>query len=162
MNAPKAEAFESVKGQIGYCGIWCGSCVAGNGTLRELTKRYEEMSRAYGLKKWAPKDFDYEEFSKALTSIQNMPLCPGCLKGGGRQDCEMRTCASNKGLDECIDCGEVAECKHVQILERMRSGALAAGLFVKAEHADGQRLLEKWGAELKRKWPSCILFSSDR
>ena len=98
MDAEKAETSENVKSQIGFCGIWCGSCMVGNGTLRELTKRYEEMTNAYGLGKWCPKDFDYGEFSKGLASIQRMPLCIGCLKGGGRDDCEIRACASNKGL----------------------------------------------------------------
>ena len=42
----KAKAFENVQGQIGFCGIWCGSCVVGNGTLKELTKRYEEIISA--------------------------------------------------------------------------------------------------------------------
>ena len=43
------ESFEDVKGQIGCCGIWCGSCVVGNGALRELTRRYEEIVENYGL-----------------------------------------------------------------------------------------------------------------
>jgi hypothetical protein len=48
MGAPEKKAFENVKSQIGFCGIWCGSCVVGNGTLRELTRKFEEMTRAYG------------------------------------------------------------------------------------------------------------------
>jgi hypothetical protein len=32
------------------------------------------------------KDFDYAEFAKGLKSIQSMPPCPGCLKGGGNPD----------------------------------------------------------------------------
>jgi len=60
------ESFEGVRGQIGYCGIWCGSCVVGNGALRELTRRYEELVRAYGLEGWAPGNFDFGEFKKGL------------------------------------------------------------------------------------------------
>ena len=71
----KVKPFENVKDQIGYCGIWCGSCVVGNGTLRELTKRYEEIIKSYGLEHWAPKDFDFKEFMKGLASIETMPLC---------------------------------------------------------------------------------------
>ncbi len=37
-----AEAFDRVKAQIGACGIWCGSCAVGNGSLRELSRRFEE------------------------------------------------------------------------------------------------------------------------
>jgi hypothetical protein len=41
--------FENVRDQIGFCGIWCGSCAVGNGALRELTKRYEDVVKGYGL-----------------------------------------------------------------------------------------------------------------
>jgi hypothetical protein len=158
MKGTLRKAFENVREQIGFCGIWCGSCVVGNGTLRELTERYEEIIGAYGLEEWAPRDFDYKEFLKGLTSIRGMPLCPGCLKGGGRDNCEMKACASNKNIDDCSECHESAACKHVEILQTMRSGALAAGLFVKTEEVDRQQLIEEWTAELKSQWPCCILF----
>ncbi len=155
-------AFELVKNQIGFCGIWCGTCVVGNGTLRELTKRYAEMIEAYGLKEWGPKDFDYQEFSKGLESIQAMPLCPGCLKDGGRDNCEMRTCASSKGIADCSECGKPEGCQHTELLQKMRSGALGAGLFVKTEKKDSQKLIKQWTAELKGKWPCSILFMEEQ
>lgn len=69
--------FENVKHQIGACGAWCGSCVVGNGVLKKLTKKYQEMIDAYGLREWGPKDLDYDEFAKGVRSIQAMPSCPG-------------------------------------------------------------------------------------
>ncbi|MDH5787087.1 MAG: DUF3795 domain-containing protein, partial [Candidatus Bathyarchaeota archaeon] len=89
----KIETFENVKDQIGFCGIWCGSCVVGNGVLRELTKRYGEIIKKYGVDEWGPKDFDVKEFMNGLASIQTIPVCQGCLKDGGRTNCEMRNCA---------------------------------------------------------------------
>jgi len=71
----KAEPFENVKNPIGFCGIWCGSCAVGHGVLRELTRRYGEIIKMYGLEEWAPKDFDFGEFKKGLASIQAVPLC---------------------------------------------------------------------------------------
>ncbi|UCC73983.1 MAG: DUF3795 domain-containing protein [Gemmatimonadota bacterium] len=158
MGAGILEAFERVKDQIGFCGIWCGSCVVGNGTLRELTRRYEETTKAYGLQEWAPKDFDYAEFSKGLSAISDIPLCPGCLSGGGRDDCEIRACALSKNLDDCSQCPEPEKCEHAEILAKMRSGARAAGLFVKAGDEDREELLDRWSAALKRGWPCCVLF----
>jgi len=154
----RTEAFENVKNQIGFCGIWCGSCVVGNGTLRELTKKYETIIKNYDLEGWAPKDFDFKEFAKGLMSIQTMPLCPGCLKGGGRDNCEMKACASNKSINDCSECDQLEACKNLKILQKMRTGAQNAGLSVKTENADSQELIEKWTAELKSKWPCCILF----
>ncbi len=157
----KAKAFENVKDQIGACGIWCSSCVAGNGALKELTKKYDEIITRYDLEDWAPKDFDFKEFKKGLESIQGMPLCPGCLKGGGRPDCEIRECVSKKKINDCTECNQPEECK-IELLQTMRTGALDAGLFVKMEKADNQKLLEKWLAQIKSKWPSSVLFLTDK
>jgi hypothetical protein len=152
-----AETFENVKGQIGFCGIWCGSCVVGNGTLRDLTKRYKELINTYDLKDWGPKDFDFDEFYKGLESIENMPLCAGCLKGGGRDNCEIRACAKDKNLQDCTICDQFGRCE-IKLLKHMRSGALKAGLFVKSQNDDNTKVLEKWTQILKSKWPCCILF----
>ena len=157
----KTKAFENVKNQIGFCGIWCGSCVAGNGTLRELTKRYDRLIKDYGLEQWAPKNLDFKEFAKGLESIQIMPLCEGCLKGGGRPNCEIRTCAQKKNVEDCSQCSQQKTCKNLEILKTMRTGALSANLMVKVENVDRQKLVEKWTAELENKWPSCILFLED-
>lgn len=158
----KAKPFENVRNQIGFCGIWCGSCVAGNGALRELTKRYEEIIERYGVEEWAPKDFDFKEFMKGLALIQDMPLCQGCLKSNGRQNCEMRTCASNKNITDCSECDQPTACKNLEILQKMRTGARHAGLFVKTENVNRKELIEKWTAEMKNKWPCCILFLRDQ
>ena len=48
----ETKAFENVKDQIGRCGIWCGSCIVGNGTLITLTKRFEHLIKGYGVDKW--------------------------------------------------------------------------------------------------------------
>ena len=153
----KVKPFENVKNQIGFCGIWCGSCVVGNGALRELTKRYEEIIKRYGLEEWAPKDFDFQEFMKGLASIQAMPLCLGCLKGDGKPNCEIRICASNKKIADCSECDQPTACKNLEELQKMRIGARRAGLFVKTENVDRQELIEKWTNELKSKWPHFIL-----
>jgi len=158
----KVKSFENVKNQIGFCGIWCGSCVVGNGALRELTKRYEEIIRNYGLEKWAPKDFDFKEFKKGLASIQAIPLCQGCLKGDGKPNCEIRNCASNKNITDCSQCDQPMACKNSEILQKMRTGARHAGLFVKTENVDRRELVGKWTSELKRKWSHYILFIPDK
>jgi hypothetical protein len=152
------DAFDNVEAQIGACGIWCGSCVVGNGTLRELTRRFEELTVAYGSREWAPRDFSYEEFSQGLASIRDMGLCPGCVRGGGRDDCEIRACASRFGLDDCELCPEPAACQQAAIIETRRSGALEAGLVVRTGEAGRDELLAQWTADLAKRWPCRILF----
>jgi hypothetical protein len=153
-----SNAFDHVKNQIGFCGIWCGSCVVGNGTLKLLTQKYEEIINNYGLEEWVSKDFEFREFMKGLESIQATPVCNGCLKEDGRPDCEMRTCASNKKLNDCSECPDPETCEQTELLEKMRTGARNAGLFVKTQDVNRNELLEKWVLELKSSWPSCILF----
>ncbi|MGB2768918.1 MAG: DUF3795 domain-containing protein [Candidatus Zixiibacteriota bacterium] len=157
----KAESFENVKDQIGFCGVWCGSCVAGNGVLRELTRRYEDIIERYDLKEWGPKEFDFKEFMKGLRSIQEMPLWAGCLKGDGRPNWEMRACASCKRINDCSQCDQPSDCKNSEALQKMREGARDAGLLVKTEDVDRRRLIIKWTRELKNIWPHSILFMPD-
>lgn len=153
--------FDNVKSQIGACGIWCGSCVAGNGVLQVLTQKYAKIISDYGLEQWAPKDFDFEEFKKALSSIQKMPLCAGCLKDGGRDNCEIRTCVTDKKIADCSECKEPGKCTHMEILDKMRTGAKEAGLFVKMGNTDGRKLVAQWTEQLKNEWPSSLLFMND-
>jgi hypothetical protein len=155
------EFFENVKDQIGFCGVWCGSCVAGNGALRELTRRYDDIIKAYGLQEWGPKEFNFKEFKKGLRSIREMPLCEGCQKGDGKPNCEIRACASSKGINDCSQCDQSSDCKHSEALQKMREGALGAGLLVKTEDIDRRRLIMKWTRELRGKWPHSILFMPD-
>lgn len=154
----RMQAFENVKNQFGYCGIWCGSCVVGNGTLRELTQKYGEMLNAYGVLEWGVKDINRDAFFNALQAIESIPICDGCLKGGGRDHCELRSCALSRELTQCHDCS-TPECEHSTVLEHMRSGAHAAGLFVRTAHANNHELLDQWIMELKKGMPSCILFA---
>ncbi|UCE40289.1 MAG: DUF3795 domain-containing protein [Candidatus Aminicenantes bacterium] len=157
----KTKHYDNVKDQIGYCGIWCGSCVAGSGVLQELTRRYDKIINDYGLEQWAPKDFDFKEFVKGLQSIQNMPRCPGCVKGGGRDDCEIRACALDKDLADCSECARPENCENKELLETMQKGAEKAGLMVKTDKTDRNELLEKWIEQIKSKWSSSILFQNE-
>ncbi len=158
----KTKHFDSLKNQIGYCGIWCGSCVAGNGVLQVLTQKYAKIINDYGLEQWAPKDFDFEEFTNGLASIQKMPLCSGCLKGGGRNDCEIRMCVTDKKISDCSECDEPEKCTHTELLDKMRKGAKKAGLMVKMDNVGNQKLIEGWTDRLKNEWPSSILFIEDK
>lgn len=153
----RIEVFENVKDQIGYCGIWCGSCAVGNGSLKELTKRYDEIIKSYDLEHWAPKDFNFKEFKKGLSSIATVSMCQGCLKGGGRTDCEIRACALNNNLNDCSEC-ILPNCENSEILNHMRSGARDANLFVKSKDDNSQELIKKWSSKIKSKWPHYVLF----
>lgn len=151
------KSFNNVKTQIGYCGIWCGSCVVGNGILSYLAARYKKLIDAYDLPQWGPKDIDYALFKKALSSIQELAPCVGCIRGGGRDQCEMRVCAVDRRLMACSECRDEKKCDHRRILTYMRSGAIKAGLFVITKKADKRKLIKNWTLRLKRSWPGMVL-----
>jgi len=157
----ESKAFENVKNQIGYCGIWCGSCIVGNGTLKELTKKYAFILEGYGIDKWGADEqgFDGKEFMKSLQAIQNIPVCRGCLKGGGATNCKIRACATNKKLADCTECTEFMKCENREALDNVRTGALKVGMTAKTEKdkASRQQLIKKWTAEVSEQFPSCVV-----
>lgn len=156
--AVKTSAFSKVKDQVGFCGIWCGSCVVGNGTLKELTARYRKVIRDYDLEKWAPNTFDFNEFLKGLETIEATPSCAGCRKGGGWDTCPMRGCVKERKISDCAECDDQTACPHSVSLEKMRTGSVRAGLFVKIRRGSSEKLVGRWAQEIKTRWPSCILF----
>jgi hypothetical protein len=144
--------LENVIPQIGRCGIWCGSCVVGNGALTEIARRYREMVDSHGLEHWGAAGFDYSEFTKGLGCISQLEACPGCLRGGGREECPLRQCAQEQGLDTCVDCSEFPGCSHGELLEHMRSGAQSARLVVIHTRADWDRVVAGGESELSDSW----------
>ena len=150
------QAFDTVRGQIGVCGIWCGSCAVGNGALCEVTRRYSDAFDGYGVEDWAPPELDYEALSKSLSIVAESASCLGCRQGGGPANCEMKTCARGRNLRECRACEEV-ECPHYELLASTRRGALDAGLFVKTKPGRTYTWLKKCAPQLKNQFPGCVL-----
>jgi hypothetical protein len=152
--------FDNVRGQLGRCGIWCGSCVAGNGALALLSRRYADTVEKYGLPHWGPKEIDYDKLGDWLGLLSDLPPCRGCLAGDGDPSCKLRPCALENRLADCTACENFASCPHDEALQKVREGARDAGMRVKSP-GDGPEVLDRWTAELKRSWPSGVLFMED-
>lgn len=159
----ESKAFENVKNQLGYCAIWCGSCVVGNGALKETTKKYEHIIEGYGIDEWgaAEQGFNGQEFMMALKAIQNIPICAGCRKGGGNLSCKIRPCASKKKLNDCTECKEFMKCENQEALQKVRTGAFNVGMIIKTkkDKASQRELIKKWTSEIKGKFPCCVILS---
>lgn len=155
------EAYENVRDQIGGCGIWCGSCAVGNGSLRTLTARFEQVLDAHGVGHWAPAEMDYPAFTRSLSVLREIATCVGCRKGGGRDDCALRACAVERALADCAGCPEFGACPNDAVLEQMREGARTAGLFVREPDEDPADRLRDWSERVKTTWPSRILFEEE-
>lgn len=109
------EAFEKMKLQVGPCGITCGTCPLGNGTIAETSKKTLEYVNGYGIKEWAPlvpggKGLDWAGFEKTIGWLTTHGYCFGCEQGGGPPDCVIRICSKERGYELCSQCGDVDGC----------------------------------------------------
>ena len=145
----RSSAFRNVKDQIGYCGLWCGSCLVGNGTLNELAQKCGKAISDYGVNEWGPKEIDCNGLLKGLAAVGSMEPCVGCLKGGGRTNCEIRACARGKGIADCVECSKQRSCENSKIVQHMRSGARGVGMKVKEAAGDRSRQIERWMVEIE-------------
>ncbi len=116
---------ESVENQIGFCGIYCGNCDMGNGTIANTAKKLEKLVEDYEFEKWyqtvkvdESEKFDFDEFKKSLKWFQKYSLCPGCLEGGGVPDCKVRICAKEKGFEICSECDSLDSCEKLDWIEK--------------------------------------------
>ena len=152
------EALERVRNQVGFCGIWCGSCAVGNGCLSELGVGLRKLLVAYDAPQFAAVSIGWEPFLDTLGSLKQSVACAGCRMGGGRDDCEIRTCALRHGLDQCTECASFGSCEHTAILEHMRSEAARVGLSVLQQGESRHEALHAWTQTQAASWPCCILF----
>lgn len=117
----KQEAFNRVKDQMGPCGISCGGCSLGNGTVGETAEKLKQFIQMYGVAEWAPLipggfEVDFEKLDHSLDWIHTYTSCPGCEHGGGPPDCSIRSCAKERGFELCSQCSELEECGNFQWL----------------------------------------------
>jgi len=153
-------SFQNVRGQMGCCGIWCGSCIVANGALNALAREFEAILDGYDILTWGANDFDPGEFRKGLASLQSLPSCPGCARGGGRKDCALRACAEGYCVSGCTECVQFTGCPHAGLLRHMREGAEAAGLFVLSPGELAAPRIERWTESLKGRFPGSILWDA--
>ena len=105
-----------VSNQVGPCGITCGTCFLGNGTMAktmEEANRYISMS---GIKEWAPvvpggSGINWAKTEKALDWMSKYAYCAGCEQGGGPPECSIRNCANERGVGLCNECSELDICE---------------------------------------------------
>ena len=98
---------------------------------------------------------------KSLEGVQRIPVCRGCLKGGGAKGCKIRACATSRKIADCTECSEFMKCGNREALNNVRTGALKVGMTAKTEKdtAGRKQLIKKWKAEISERFPSFVVFS---
>jgi Protein of unknown function (DUF3795) len=143
-DSTESPAFKNVKNQLAYCGLWCGSCLVGNGTVNDLARDCRKALTDYGVDDWGPKNVDYPKLLEGLSVLSSMEPCVGCLRGGGKTDCQVRACAKEKGVKECVECGSHKTCKNVAFINHMRKGGARVGMKVKNKKGDSTDVVAEW------------------
>ena len=130
------EDYAIVKDQVAPCGLRCGECNLGNGSVAETAINLMKYIQAYDLPSWAHElpggvDIDFKRLDQNLIWVGRSLKCPGCLRGGGNPDCPIRLCSKEEGLSSCAQCADLKACTEFNWLgengERLKS-RLAKGL----------------------------------
>jgi hypothetical protein len=105
-----------VKNQVGHCGITCGTCFLGNGSVANSAKQTLDYINMIGIKEWASlvpegSDLDWDETEETLNWMTKYAYCEGCERGGGPPNCAIRICAKEKEYELCNMCSELVDCK---------------------------------------------------
>jgi hypothetical protein len=104
-----------VKDQVAPCGIRCGDCDLGNGSVSETATDLMRYVKRYDLPSWAHElpggsDIDFKQFELNLAWVGKWLKCPGCLRGGGNPECPIRLCAKERDLSNCAQCDDLKVC----------------------------------------------------
>jgi len=139
------ERPSSIEDQAGPCGIVCGSCPLGSGTVAETAGQTKRNITDFQIPSWSPfvpggEAIDWAEVDRALTWMETYSRCAGCENGGGPPECTIRICTQEKGYDLCSSCEELEDCTRFdwlgehgqQIKERLlECSGLSKGEYIK-------------------------------
>jgi len=135
-----------------YCGLYCGDCAFGTGTIPDLARDLRKELRANRFAEVAavipfPEFKKYDDCYEVLGAMVKL-RCKGCRGGSRSGFCHIAKCVQGRELEGCWECGEFAGCKKLEFLESVHGDA----------HIKNLRAIKKSGvdawAEGKRLWYS--------
>ncbi len=114
--------MDRIKSQAGPCGIVCGSCPLGNGSVAEsagLTRKHIANCK---IPMWSPlvpggEVIDWTAVDRGLDWMEKYAVCAGCESGGGPPDCTIRICARERGHELCSSCTDLDSCTKFEWLK---------------------------------------------
>jgi hypothetical protein len=109
------EDYTKVKDQVAPCGLRCGECDLGNGSVAETALSLMKYIKTYDLPSWAHElpggnNIDFDQLDQNLIWVGKSLRCPGCIRRGGNPDCPIRLCSKEKGLSSCAQCIDLKTC----------------------------------------------------
>lgn len=106
-----------------YCGLYCGDCAFGRGTIPDLARDLRKELREARFDKVAEvipfKEFQgYPQCYEVLGAMVKL-RCKGCRDGSRSRFCEVAQCAQKKELEGCWECDDFSECGKLKFLEHV-------------------------------------------
>jgi len=132
---------ESHLDKTAYCGLYCGDCSFGRGTIPDLARDLRKELRETRFAQ-AAEVIPFPEFRKYADCYEVLGAmvklrCKGCRGGSRSRFCHIAQCAIKKGLEGCWECGELATCTKLEFLAPVHGDA----------HMKNLRKIRKEGVE---------------
>jgi hypothetical protein len=103
-----------------YCGLYCGDCVFGRGTVPDLARDLRKELREARFDKVAEviPFMDLEAYQNAYEFMGQLVKmrCKGCRGGSRSKFCHIAQCVQKNELEGCWECGEFASCEKLEFL----------------------------------------------
>jgi hypothetical protein len=116
------EALNTTENRAGPCGIVCGACPLGSGTVAKTAGQTRKHIVDCQIPMWSPfvpggEVIDWTAMDRGLEWMEKYACCAGCENGGGPPDCTIRICAREKGYELCSSCDELDSCTKFEWLK---------------------------------------------
>ncbi len=103
-----------------FCGL-CDDCQLGNPAFLDTVTRLQEYLNRFRTNWWlhcfpGEEGFSFPEMRQGLDWFQTHSECPGCKDGKGHEDCPIRRCALDRGVDQCHLCPDLGACEKFDFL----------------------------------------------
>jgi len=117
-----------------YCGLYCKDCIPSNNELFALIEKLADVLDNLGFEHYAKfksiriREFqNYETFRRLLTEMKKLKCETNCFEGpistyGCNNNCEMRECVIEKGIEGCWVCKDYKECKKLEMHKKFHPG----------------------------------------
>jgi hypothetical protein len=134
-----------------YCGLYCGDCAFGLGTIPDLARDLRKELRANRFDKVAesipfPEFKKYDDCYEVLGAMVKL-RCKGCRGGSRSRFCNIAKCAQGHEFVGCWECDEMESCLKLDFLVPVHGDAHIRNL-----KAIGKLGVDEWAEGGKRLW----------
>lgn len=102
-----------------YCGLYCPGCEVYQGKVKShvdglqgFLDHHHKGEKDGEIAEDDQPISDLDQFEGILDRLaKEYGSCKGCKEGGGKKDCKVRSCASDRGYTTCVECIRMENCE---------------------------------------------------